>query len=239
MASLVTKALILAGGMGTRLRAVVNDVPKPLAPVEGRPFLEYLLEYWIAQGIHHFIISTGYLGALVVHHFGSSFQGSTLCCSQEEKPLGTGGAVKKSLGLAVLAHEETILLLNGDTWFEASLESLEEAINAHAKVAACLALRKIKENTRYGGVCLTPDGRISSFGNTASVLINAGCALLRPKLLTTRLQGFPEVFSLERELFPLLAQEGLLAGRTQEGAFIDIGIPADYWRFQEYIAQKF
>lgn len=222
-------ALIFAGGLGTRLRPRVNDVPKPMAPVCGKPFLAYQIMYWIRQGITHFTLSVGYLAETIEAYFGASFCGATIGYVFEETPLGTGGALGLAFKLGSFDENPT-LILNGDTWFEADIALL--AKKCHAKnFVMTLALRELAENTRYGGVLTNENGLIHSFGDPNSMLINAGCYLISPPAVEPYLAQFPEKFSLEGELLPLLAKESCLCGCVQHVSFIDIGIPEDYDKF--------
>lgn len=110
-------AIILAGGMGTRLRSAVPDLPKPMAPIHERPFLEHQMDYWIGQGVSRFIVSVGYMKEVIMDHFGASYRATPLTYAIEEEPLGTGGG----LLLAAQGLSETFLVLNGDTFFEVDL----------------------------------------------------------------------------------------------------------------------
>jgi len=222
-------AFILAGGLGTRLRSVVKDIPKPMAPVGGAPFLAYLLRYWTRQGVSRFTLSIGYLGKTIRDYFGSVFSGAAIDYVEEMEPLGTGGALSNALNHGVF-DDRPVVLLNGDTWFEGSLPQLVSDHERHGCLMT-VALRKISKNTRYGGVALTADARISFFGDPTSSLINAGCSLFSPRELEPYLQNLPRKFSLENDLLPLLAKEGRLGASLQHVNFIDIGIPEDYARF--------
>lgn len=222
-------ALIFAGGLGTRLRTRVSDVPKPMASVGGKPFLAYQLMYWIRQGINHFTLSVGYLAETIEAYFGTSFCGASVDYVFEETPLGTGGALALAFRRGVF-NESPALVLNGDTWFEADMALLTKKCHER-QWAMTLALRELDENTRYGGVLTDESGLIQSFGDPNSLLINAGCYLISPPAVQPYLERFSERFSLEGELLPLLAKESCLCGSVQHVNFIDIGIPEDYDRF--------
>jgi len=116
----VNTAIILAGGLGTRLKEVAPNTPKPMVIINGRPFLEYQMEYWINQGITRFILSVGYLKDLIINHFGDSFNGASIEYVVEPKPLGTGGGML----LAAKNITEIFIVLNGDTYIEVDLNSL-------------------------------------------------------------------------------------------------------------------
>lgn len=222
-------AFILAGGLGTRLRSVVKDVPKPMAPVGEAPFLAHLLQYWTRQGVSRFTLSIGYLGETIREYFGTVFSGAAIDYVEETEPLGTGGALSNAFRHGVF-DDRPVILLNGDTWFEASLAQLISD-NDRLECLMTMALRKVSQNTRYGGVALTADAHIACFGDPTSSLINAGCSLFSPLELEPYLQNLPRKFSLENDLLPLLAKEGRLGASLQDVNFIDIGIPEDYARF--------
>ncbi len=136
---MVTTAIILAGGLGIRLKKVVQDLPKPMALIRGRPFLEYQMDFWISQGVTKFILSVGYLKQTIIDHFGDSYLTASIDYIVEDEPLGTGGA----LLLASQGLKETFLLLNGDTFFEVDLNNL---IAFHKKQQSELTLSLFKSN---------------------------------------------------------------------------------------------
>jgi D-glycero-alpha-D-manno-heptose 1-phosphate guanylyltransferase len=234
------QAIILAGGLGTRLRSVVPDRPKPMALVGGRPFLELLMDYHRDRGISRFILSVGWMAERVIDHFGGMFKGAAVEYVREKEPLGTGGA----LALVLRRKPELggrALLLNGDTWLTLSLSQL--VADAAGGPHATMALVAVAAGDRYGEVAMDTQGRVRRFGrSTASsgpcpekgdgpVLINAGCCLLELDALRRTLAAFPRRFSLEQDLFAPLAERGLLRGSVQEAEFLDIGVPDDYRRF--------
>jgi D-glycero-alpha-D-manno-heptose 1-phosphate guanylyltransferase len=235
------QAIILAGGLGTRLRAVVPDRPKPMALVGGRPFLELLMAYHRRQGIRRFILSVGWMAECVIGHFGGAFQGAVVEYVREEEPLGTGGALALVLD-RMPGLDGRALLLNGDTWLNLSLPRLVAA--AADRPPVTMALVALAAADRYGEVEVDEQGRVRRFKQhkaasglspekeAGPVLINAGCCLMELDALRRILVGFPTRFSLEQELFASLAERGMLRGSVQEDAeFLDIGIPADYRRF--------
>lgn len=143
------EALILAGGLGTRLRAAVPDLPKPMAPIRNRPFLEHQMDYWIGQGVTKFILSVGYMHELIEAHFGETYRQCPVVYAREAAPLGTGGGLL--LGLSH-AQENEVLVLNGDTFFEVSLAQFRAQHQA-LQADASIALRRIAKNARYGEWC--------------------------------------------------------------------------------------
>jgi D-glycero-alpha-D-manno-heptose 1-phosphate guanylyltransferase len=217
------EAIILAGGFGTRLRSVCSDRAKPMAQIQGKPFLKHLLEYWTCQGVSHFILSVGYLHQGIIHYFGKNYRGIPIDYAIENEPLGTGGGVLQSL--FYLRHPESIfLVLNGDTFFDVPLAAFSH------KGKVTLALYKIEKNTRYLGITLDDCSKIQNFNDPNSQLINGGCYLFDKKSLTRFQQKGP--LSLEKEVLPILISEGSCYGQPFGGFFIDIGIPEDYERSQ-------
>jgi D-glycero-alpha-D-manno-heptose 1-phosphate guanylyltransferase len=226
--SVSLQAVILAGGLGTRLRPVVGETPKVMAPVAGRPFLEHLLASLDAHGFARVILAVGFKKEVIASHFGPSFRRLALHYSEEQKPLGTGGAVRQALRLA---EAGPCFVLNGDTWLDVDHGAM---LRAHVAGGARLsiAVRVEPEVARFGALEIE-GGRITRFrekGPSGPGFINAGVCLLARELLA----GFelPEAFSLERDFFvPRVAVLAPLAFVAQ-GRFIDIGIPADYEQAQ-------
>lgn len=230
-----SEMLILAGGFGTRLKSVVNDVPKPMAPVAGRPFLAYLLDYWITQGVHRFVLSTGYLGNVIQAYFGKAYHGATIDYMHEQSPLGTGGALRLALNNALWANE-TALMINGDTWFPVVLQQLCDD-SEQQNVPITLALKTIEKNDRYGGVDVSVDGKITSFGikTEGRTHINAGCYLFEVGRLKQALEEMPAAFSLESDFLVAYAANGLVGASIQDQPFLDIGIPDDYQKALSFL----
>lgn len=231
----VTSAVVLAGGLGTRLRGVLHDLPKPLAPVAGRAFLEYQLDYWIAQGIGRFVLSVGYLHEVIVDHFGDRYRGAELDYAIERTPLGTGGGLR--LAAQHIDGRDPFLVLNGDTWFPVDLKILDGFARDN-DADWCLSLTRTSENGRYMGVGLSAEGRIVSLQSEASPLVNGGVYWVHPRVLGALAGGVPasDKISLEDDVLPAAVAEGRrLFGREFSGPFIDIGLPEDYRRAQEVL----
>lgn len=226
----MTSAIILAGGLGTRLRGAVPNLPKPMAPVKGRPFLEHLMNYWIAQGIEHFVISVGYRHEQIIQYFGDSYHTAKIEYSIEETPLGTGGGLL--LARNKLNAQKPFLLLNGDTYFKVSLIRLI-AFASHHNADWSFCLFRTNEKDRYTPLSLEPDGKISSFSSCKGVngrLANGGVYWVTPKGLDLQIARQIPV-SLENDIFPLALQTGKkLMGIEFDEPFIDIGVPSDYFR---------
>jgi D-glycero-alpha-D-manno-heptose 1-phosphate guanylyltransferase len=224
----MTSAIILAGGLGTRLRSAVPDLPKPMAPVAGRPFLAHLMDHWIAQGVRHFVLSVGYRHDAISGHFGRRYRGARLDYAVETAPMGTGGALL--VAASQLTDDAPALLLNGDTYFDLRLAALtEQARRCNAQW--CFALFRNTDPARYMGVGLADDGRISALRSPEAPLANGGVYLFEPSALHDLAREAGRVLSLENDLFPQLFQQGQrFAGLECPGDFIDIGVPHDYHR---------
>ena len=199
---MVNTAIILAGGFGTRLKEVAPNTPKPMTIINGRPFLEYQMEYWINQGITRFILSVGYLKDLIINHFGDSFNGASIEYVVESKPLGTGGGML----LAAKNITETFIVLNGDTYIEVDLNSLYKF---HDKLKSdwTFALFRTSDFNRYLAMDISSRGKILSFNSNTtkkSGLVNGGVYLIEPSALN--LLNFNSVYesSLENQLLPNL-----------------------------------
>jgi len=229
-------AVILAGGLGTRLRSAVPDLPKPMAPISGRPFLEYQLDYWISQGVSRFVLSVGYRHEAITAHFGARYKGVDLEYAIEERPLGTGGAFLLAAEKAGL--REPFLLLNGDTYFGVDWRVLNAYALEH-DADWCLSLFKTSEQGRYMGIEVSSQGRITSLKSGVEQgprLANGGVYWVHPRVLSGA-RTFGEKLSLENDLFPgALAAGQRLFGIEFAGTFIDIGVPDDYHRAATLLA---
>lgn len=232
----MTIAIILAGGLGTRLRGIVPDLPKPLAPLNGRPFLEHQLEYWIDQGVKQFIISVGYKGELITTHFGHSFRSAQIEYVIEENPLGTGGALLLAIGS--LKGNEPFLLLNGDTYYEVNLTELKE-FHFQMQSEWTLSIFRTREFGRYMGLSLDSDGRIMSLQTEKKnyeYLANGGVYFISQKVFQNFNFCAGERYSLENDIMPeIMLAGGRFYGYECEAQFIDIGIPDDYYRASKLV----
>lgn len=225
------EAIILAGGFGTRLQSVVSDVPKPMAPVAGRPFLTYLLDRLRKQGYTHIVLATGYLHEKVEEFFGHEYHDVAIDYARELSPLGTGGAIVNALQYC---HEETVTVLNGDTLFDIDHERLCRFAEEKATPLA-IVLRQVPDAGRYGSVEIDKGGRITTFkeknSEAGSGLINGGIYRIQRSLL----DGFSlgEKFSFEQELMQQRYRDEHYYAYADGAYFIDIGIPEDYSRAQQ------
>jgi NDP-sugar pyrophosphorylase family protein len=219
-------AAILCGGLGSRLRSVVADRPKALAPVGGRPFLTYLLDQLAAAAVGEVVLLTGYRADQVYDALGPTYAGMSLLYSEEPTPLGTGGALR--LALPCLSGR-TVLLLNGDSFCDVDLPAFRAFHRRHAADAS-LVLARARDTSRFGRVRTGPGGRVWGFEEKGSApgggWINAGVYLLDRGLVEELPPGRPA--SLEREAFPAWAAAGRLHGFRCPGRFLDIGTPTSY-----------
>ncbi|OIR06730.1 D-glycero-alpha-D-manno-heptose 1-phosphate guanylyltransferase [mine drainage metagenome] len=222
------RAVVLAGGLGTRLRERVPDLPKPMAPVAGRPFLEYLLDRLIAGGIDEITLSVGYRAEAIAAHFGDRYRGAVLRYARETEPLGTGGAI-----IHALRGEgpEPVLVLNGDTFLDIDVRALIRWYQA-APARVAMVLRQTPDVSRYGSVVLSGD-RVTGFaekGRTGPGLINAGIYVLTPGVLAA--WGPPEKFSFEADILQRHCDTLRPRAFVTDAYFIDIGVPEDFDRAQ-------
>jgi len=231
---MVKEAIILAGGLGTRLRPVVSDLPKCMAPVAGQPFLKHVIRYLLSQGIEKFIFSLGYKHEMIEGFLNDEFPTLHCECSVEQEPLGTGGAIYLA---CKRTKDENVLVVNGDTLFKADLE---KAASFHIKNKAdcTLLLKPMQEFDRYGAVELDDDYAVSSFKekqNFQSADINAGTYMLDVEQFIDK--DFPEKFSFEKDYLEKYYGERKIFGVIEDSYFIDIGVPADFQKAQEELRQ--
>lgn len=224
-------AIILAGGFGTRLQTIVSDLPKPMAPVNGEPFLNYQLRYLKHFGIKKVILSVGHLAEKIQDHYGTFFNGLEISYAIETTPLGTGGGIRLALEHCT---DKDPLVLNGDSFFDIDLRHFSDRHRIEASQIS-LALRKVKDAARYGTIETDTDNRIISFREKNRLpgpgLINGGIYILNRELY---LAVTPDrtMFSIEKDLFEKYLSKFVIKGFEFEGYFIDIGIPEDYAKAQ-------
>lgn len=227
----MTSAVILAGGLGTRLRTVISELPKPMAPINGRPFLQHQMHYWVGQGITHFVLSVGYRHRAIIDFFGTQFEGASIEYVIEETPLGTGGGLL--LASKKVQKQECFLLLNGDTYFEVDLNDFMNFFKEN-NADWCFSLFKNNETGRYLGIDVSSSGRIISLNanvNSMSRLANGGIYLVNPRALDAVSFSIGDKASLEEDIFPdAMALGQRFFGKEYKKDFIDIGVPDDYHR---------
>lgn len=228
-----TTAVLLAGGLGTRLRSVVDDRPKVLAPIRGRPFLAYLLDQLAGAGVRQVVVCTGHLGQEVENTFGDGYGDLQLSYSQEASPLGTGGALRLA---RPLLHGDPVLVMNGDSFCEVDFP-LMWAGHHSTGAEATLLLVSVPDTRRYGWVRTDDHGEVAAFeekgGPGGPGRISGGIYLIGRRLIETIPANGP--VSLEREIFPNWIGHGLSACLSQ-GHFLDIGTPEAYAAAEEFFA---
>ena len=218
------EAIILAGGFGTRLKSVVRDMPKPMAVIAGKPFLTYLLDQLDRQGCTHAILAVGYKKEVIQNFFGPKYRGISLTYSVEEKPLLTGGALKKALEVTT---EDAVLVLNGDTFFGVDFSKM---LDFHHKTHsdATLAVKKLYDFSRYGTVLFNGNLRITQFIEKKVCqegFINGGVYILNRTIFDGINQ---EKFMMEKDFLEKYVDLKAFYAFPSNGYFIDIGIPEDY-----------
>jgi len=228
------KAILLVGGLGTRLRSVVSSKPKVLASIGNESFLELLVRQLSSQGIYQLVMCTGYLGEQIENKFGDGSRWNvSIEYSKEEAPLGTAGAVK--LARQYVDNCSEFLVLNGDSFLKINYEDLIGFHRRRPQAVATIAVVRVHDASRYGTVNIDSTDRINGFaektGDTAPGLINGGVYVFNRAVWKSIPDG---PASLEREVFPRLLDQGVYACE-QRGMFIDIGTPSDYSRAQELL----
>ena len=218
------EAIILAGGLGTRLKGVISNIPKPMAPVANQPFLKYILDYLDKQGIERVVLSVGYKYEVIKDYFSNHYKNIELVYSIENEPLGTGGGIR----LAVDKLEgDSAFIINGDTFFDVDLSAQEDlALSGNSDL--CLALKIMRDFDRYGSVELLGN-RIVKFKEKQLVktgLINGVVYWLKKDLLSPFNSG--DKFSFEKDIMEKELSNKIILGFISDTYFIDIGIPEDY-----------
>lgn len=222
-------AAILVGGLGTRLRSVVDDVPKPFAPVLGRPFLFYLLDMLALRGARSVTLCSGYMAEFVHDKTGTEWLGMPIHHSVEAEPLGTAGALANARNFLNSAR---VLVINGDTWLTPDFQAFLEAA---IRCDFCIAAAQVSDASRYGTLETASDARLLAFHEKsptpAPSLINAGMYLVSQEILAI----LPKKrTSLETKILPGLASAGRIKVFKTDSPFLDIGIPSDYAAAPEF-----
>lgn len=224
------ECIILAGGLGTRLRSSVPDLPKCMAPVAGKPFLQYLISYLLDQGVEKFIFSLGYKHEVIEDFLLKNYPFLHYQISVETEPLGTGGAIRLGCKKAGTRH---LLVLNGDTMYKVDVKKMF-AFHLQHNASCTLALKPMHEFERYGVVEINQFGCIQSFKEKKYYqqgLINGGVyALDVAHFLELE---FPEKFSFEKDYLEKYYSSRKMMGLVQDAYFIDIGIPEDFEKAQQ------
>lgn len=224
------EAIILAGGFGTRLREVVSDIPKVMAPVNGRPFLEYILDYLDQNIFTHVVLSVGYKHEIIHEHFKDKYKSIHIDYAIEEEPLGTGGAIQMAFKQI---NGYRAMVFNGDTMFRVDMDKI---VNFHFSkgFGFSLVLREVENVERFGAVEINSENKIIGFSEkgkkTGTGKINGGVYVIDKKFFKT--MDFPEKFSMEKDVFEKMYESYPFFGILCKQYFIDIGVPDDYKRAQ-------
>jgi D-glycero-alpha-D-manno-heptose 1-phosphate guanylyltransferase len=230
------QALILSGGLGTRLQSVVKDTPKTLALVAGKPFLYWLIIYLQKNNISDFIFSLGYLHEQVEAFLNNEFPTLNYVTVIEDEPMGTGGAIKLCLPFC---KNDEILLVNGDTFFDLDIQAFQADFLA-SNADGSIALTPMQHFDRYGAVSITTDNIITEFNEKKYCdfgLINTGIVLFKTAVFNDKIENLPPKFSFEKDFIEPNILDIKITGYIASGYFIDIGIPEDYNKAQTEIAQ--
>jgi D-glycero-alpha-D-manno-heptose 1-phosphate guanylyltransferase len=226
---MVKEAIILAGGLGTRLREAVPDLPKCMAPVAGKPFLSYVIDHLRMQGVERFIFSLGYRWGLIEEYLQKEYTTLNYTSVIEVDPLGTGGAIRLAIQKFASGN---IVIANGDTLFKVNFNEISKTHLAN-NAECTLALKPMQNFDRYGVVETDANGKIISFQEKKQYqngLINGGVYIVNKEKFESR--SLPEKFSFEKDYLEKFCDEGNFYGSIHDGYFIDIGIPEDYQRAQ-------
>ena len=231
MDNMTKEAIILAGGLGTRLQGVVKDLPKPMAPVNGRPFLTYILDYLIDYQYNKVVLSVGYLHEKIEEFFGTHYKSLEIDYAVETEPLGTGGGILFAMSKCTT---DNVLVINGDTMFKVDLDAFERFHEEKGGLLS-IVLREVEDVSRYGSVTISDDNLIALFIEKQVTFgrgyINGGVYLINRKLFEKHPQ--PRKFSFEKDLMTKFYTQELFYAMPSDGYFIDIGIPEDYARAQQ------
>lgn len=232
---MVNEAVILAGGLGTRLRDLVDKIPKSMAPIGDRPFLEYQLDYLIKNKINRVVISVGYKKEIIIDHFGKKHKSLNIVYSKEDKPLGTGGATKKAIEKIV---GDLFYVLNGDTLFNVDLQRLLQ-FHEDKSAFVTIGLKKLSDTRDYGNIILDECFRIREFAEKKAngKFINGGVYLLSNRVFNGL--EFDDKFSIEEDFFMKYTSKYKMYGFFSDVYFIDIGTPIKYKRAETQISELF
>ena len=224
------KAIVLAGGLGTRLRHITESMPKPMAPVKGRPFLGYVLDHLHRAGVGEVALAVSYKWEMIADYFGDEYGGMRLLYSVEESPLGTGGAILQAMHRL---GDGKVLVLNGDTYFPVDIGALSRWHDRY-RAQLTIAVRQVIDTARYGALAIDDRNRVVAFdekGKGGEGVINGGVYILEKQIFQGR--DMPDRFSFEDDLLMPYLKEIVPVAFCSDAYFIDIGIPIDYARANE------
>lgn len=236
---MIKEAIILVGGLGKRLQPVVKDIPKPLADVRGKPFLWYILQKLLRENMERIILSAGYKPELVEEFILKYFIEKNIRIIVEKKPLGTGGALKKSI---TFVNNDFLYLLNGDSFFDINMKKFEEDSFRIGKFDISIALCEIKNPSRFGIVEINENNKVLDFKEKVIAknkkYINTGIYILNKKVFEKKLKNFSEKFSFEKDILENKELKLKIIGIPYKANFIDIGIPEDYKRANRFFQKS-
>jgi NDP-sugar pyrophosphorylase family protein len=230
-------AVVLAGGFGTRIKHLLGDLPKPMVPVNGKPFVEWIVRYLAAQKIRNVILSTGHLAETVENHFQPQpVEGVKVSCVPETKPLGTAGGFLNAISDA--KKSEAFLVLNGDSLVTAPLKNFFQFLDDDKTDGAILGVR-VPDASRFGTISQNANGELSGFNEKKSGagIINAGVYLFRASAIEIFPKKFP--LSFETDIFPALIASGVhLKVCVTDAPFLDIGTPESLPLAENFIREN-
>lgn len=219
--------LILAGGLGTRLKSIISDKPKPMADINGRPFISHLVNFWISEGHQSFILLTGYEHNQITDYFCKNQHDADIEFSVEKTPLGTGGALLKALNDFEI--NKRFILINGDTYFPLNTSLF---INFHEtkKSDLSIALFASKDTNRYKRICINNNCKVTNIlPSDKTFYVNGGTYIFDPRVIEYLKSNFTANFSsFENDILPELFSNFNSHGFHSSSKFIDIGLPEDY-----------
>lgn len=236
---MINEAIILVGGLGKRLQPVVKDIPKPLADVGGKPFLWYILQKLLQENIERIILSAGYKAELVEEFILKYYIEKNIRIIVEKRPLGTGGALKKSI---VFVNNNFLYLLNGDSFFDINMKKFEEDSFRIGKFDVSIALCEIKNPSRFGIVEINENNKVLDFKEKVVAknkkYINTGIYILNKKVFEKKLKNFPEKFSFEKDILENKELKLKTIGIPYKANFIDIGVSEDYLKAKRFFQKS-
>ena len=225
-------AIILTGGKGTRLKSKIKDIPKTMADINGIPFLEYTLNWLNRERIENVILAVGYKKEYIKNYFGEGYKGIKIIYSEEDEPLGTGGAIKKALERS---SNNNIIVMNGDVLARVNLlEMYKKHIKTNATMS--IAIKEMKDINRFGTVKIRNDNRIIEFNEkkfSSRGYINAGVYIMKKDIFNNKINQ--KSFSLEDEYLAKYVAVDKIYAYKYDGNFIDIGVPEDYEKVKEIL----
>jgi len=230
--------VILCGGFGKRLKSIISDRPKPMAEIEGKPFIQFLIECFSNFGIERFILCTGYKDNIIRQYFQDRYGDKEILISKEDKPLGTGGSLRHAIHLI---ENNPFFVINGDSFCKLNIYDFYK-FHVLKKALVSIALVKVKNTEKFGYVNVDTLGSITKFdeknGSIQEGLINAGIYLMNRDIFSY-LKEYPNIFSLEHDLFPGLINKGLFGMKSDCQYFMDIGTPESFFRAQKLLKKAF